>query len=358
MRKSIGIVTLYDPKPNYGNRLQNLAVQTVLEKRGFDTVTYSFEKNDYGLKWKIKYILQILSGYRLSKNNTYWKEMPPKVFSFNKFNKEYIRTERIDDIDDINKRDFYVVGSDQTWNAAWYENNEFKKIMYLLTFAEPKKRVCFAPSFGVDSLPEKLKPWFQKELAKFPDLSVREEAGAKIIKELTGRNATVMVDPTMLLTSDEWKKFEKKPRKAKEGYILTYFLSPKCNEAKEQLDVIKEDREVYELLNSEDDVTRASDPCEFLWLFDHADLVLTDSFHACIFSFLFNKPFFVYDRNWNDGNMNSRLETLLKKFYLERKYANSGIENDLWEHDYTEGYQQLKLERQKANDFLNKALGD
>ena len=124
------------------------------------------------------------------------------------------------------------------------------------------------------------------------------------------------------------------------------------------LGATKDTRDVYELLNAEDAVTRASDPCEFLWLFDHADLVLTDSFHACIFSFLFNKPFLVYDRNWTDGNMNSRLETLLKKFHLERKYASAGLENDIWEHDYTDGYKQLALERQKATDFLNKALGD
>ena len=358
MGKGVGIVTLYDPKPNYGNRLQNLAVQTVLEKMGFETVTYSFEKSEYGLKWMVKYILQIISGYRLSKNNAYWKEIPPKVFSFNRFNRQYIKTERITSITDISQRDFYVVGSDQTWNATWYENNEFKKKMYLLAFADPQKRVCFAPSFGVDSLPEALKPWFQKELEKFPYLSVREDAGARIIKDLTGKDATVMIDPTMLLTPDDWRKFEKKPAKAKEDYILTYFLSPKCSEAKEMLGATKDTRDVYELLNAEDAVTRASDPCEFLWLFDHADLVLTDSFHACIFSFLFNKPFLVYDRNWTDGNMNSRLETLLKKFHLERKYASAGLENDVWEHDYTDGYKQLALERQKATDFLNKALGD
>ena len=74
MGKSVGIVTLYDPKPNYGNRLQNLAVQTVLEKMGFETVTYSFEKSEYGLKWMVKYILQIISGYRLSKNNAYGRK--------------------------------------------------------------------------------------------------------------------------------------------------------------------------------------------------------------------------------------------------------------------------------------------
>ena len=175
---------------------------------------------------------------------------------------------------------------------------------------------------------------------------------------MTGRDATVLVDPTMLLTKDEWRKVSKKPRGAKEGYILTYFLSPKCDEAKTKLEEIKEDKEVYELLNPNDKIAGTAGPSEFLWLFEHADLILTDSFHACVFSFLFNKPFIVYDRNWNEGNMNSRLETLLSKFSLERKYANSGLPNDIWEHDYTEGYKQLEIERKKAIDFLKKALED
>lgn len=356
MKKNIGIITLYDPKPNYGNRLQNLAVQTVLEQMGYNTITYSFEKDDFGLKGRLKYALQVMSGYRLSKNIDYWKGVPPRIFSFNKFNKKYIKTKRIHSIEDIDQQDYYVVGSDQTWNATWYENDEFKKNIYLLTFADSTKRVCFAPSFGVDTLPEKIKPWFKENLMQFPSLSVREDAGAKIIKDLTGRNATVLVDPTMLLSQNTWRKFERRPRKVKEGYILTYFLSPKCDSAKKELDIIKGNRIVYELLNPEDDAVRAADPCEFLWLFDHADFVLTDSFHACVFSFLFNKPFIVYDRNWNEGNMNSRLETLLKKFHLERKYANSELNNDIWEHDYSKGYEQLEAEKEKAMDFLKKAL--
>ena len=75
------------------------------------------------------------------------------------------------------------------------------------------------------------------------------------------------------------------------------------------------------------------------------------------FSFLFGKPFIVFDRNWNGLNMNSRIETLLHTFRLERKYSNSGLENEIWEHNYTEGYRQLVIEREKAIKFLREALG-
>ena len=211
-------------------------------------------------------------------------------------------------------------------------------------------------SFGVDAIGND--PEIVKCLNDFKALSVREESGAKIIKELTGREATVLVDPTMLLTQSEWRKIEKKPKgAADDGFILTYFLSPKCKDAEKKLSEIRQGRPVYELLNPNDSVAGIAGPSEFLWLFDHADLILTDSFHACVFSFLFNKPFVVYDRNWNEGNMNSRLETLLRKFSLERKYSYSGLENDIWEHDYTEGYKQLEAEREKAIRFLKEALG-
>lgn len=350
--KKIGIYTLQDR--NFGNRLQNYATQIILQKQGYNVVSFSNSKlsnkilreicrNDFvyylflTLKRKIRSVIKQDSGNQ-----------------FNNFNKNISFTS-----DYIGKSDFKVgkgyysiiAGSDQVWNTTfdWLSSNSF------LPFRHSRK-ISFAASFGVDSI-----PYDQTVVAclnDFKALSVREEAGAKIIKDLTGRDATVIVDPTMLLTKEEWRKVSKKPKGAKEGYILTYFLSPKCDEAITKLEEIREDKEVYELLNPNDKVAGNAGPSEFLWLFEHADLILTDSFHACVFSFLFNKPFIVYDRNWNEGNMNSRLETLLSKFSLERKYANSGIENDTWEHDYTEGYKQLEIERKKAIDFLKKALED
>lgn len=350
--KKIGIYTLQDR--NFGNRLQNYATQIILQKQGYNVVSFSNSKlsnkilreicrNDFvyylflTLKRKIRSVIKQDSGNQ-----------------FNNFNKNISFTS-----DYIGKSDFKVgkgyysiiAGSDQVWNTTfdWLSFNSF------LPFRHSRK-ISFSASFGVDSVP------YDQQIVDclndFKALSVREEAGAKIIKDLTGRDATVLVDPTMLLTKDEWRKVSKKPRGAKEGYILTYFLSPKCDEAITKLEEIREDKEVYELLNPNDKVAGTAGPSEFLWLFEHADLILTDSFHACVFSFLFNKPFIVYDRNWNEGNMNSRLETLLSKFSLERKYANSGLPNDIWEHDYTEGYKQLEIERNKAIDFLKKALED
>lgn len=322
---------------NYGNRLQNFAVQEIIRKSGFNVETISSEENlslANRMKWWIKRTL-----------------FSDKRANFHRFNKRIAFSKSIFNTNQITNCYAIVVGSDQVWNTTFKVVDD----TFFLPYVHPRK-ISFSASFGVDSI-----PYDQKTvdfLNDFKALSVREEAGAKIIKDLTGRDATVLVDPTMLLTQEEWRKVSKKPRGAKEGYILTYFLSPKCDEAKTKLEDVREDKEVYELLNPNDKVAGTAGPSEFLWLFEHADLILTDSFHACVFSFLFNKPFIVYDRNWNEGNMNSRLETLLSKFSLKRKYANSGLPNDIWEHDYTEGYKQLEIERKKAINFLKKALED
>lgn len=338
---------------NYGNRLQNYATQKIIEGIGCEVCSLLSFKQRY--KNKIYTMMKSLYyDLRFFLND----DFDSNFYKFNKRVKlaqyDYIRLEDYC----VGNYDAVIVGSDQIWNTNFTFINE----NFFLPFKQANK-IAFSASFGVDSIPYNQK--IVDCLKDFKALSVREDAGAKIIKDLTGRDATVLVDPTMLLTVEEWRKVAKKPRgvketketeKPKEGYILTYFLSPKCDEAKKKLEEIKGNREVYELLNPEDKVAGTAGPSEFLWLFDHADLILTDSFHACVFSFLFDKPFIVYDRNWDEGNMNSRLETLLSKFQLERKYANSGLQNDIWEHDYEEGYKQLEFEREKALKFLREAL--
>ena len=345
----VKLITINDLN-NYGNRLQNYATQQFLISNSID-VENIVDETYYPLVEKKtfrSFLVDIVRKKRRTK-----QKFKKNFLKFNQYiwysgtkvkTSEELRKNGVED-------KIIIVGSDQVWNPKFAMSD-----VTLLDGVKCKKKISFSASFGVDSIP------YDQTIADclndFKALSVREEAGAKIIKDLTGRDATVLVDPTMLLTNDEWRKVSKKPRGAKEGYVLTYFLSPKCDEAKTKLEEIKEDKEVYELLNPNDKIAGTAGPSEFLWLFEHADLILTDSFHACVFSFLFNKPFIVYDRNWNEGNMNSRLETLLSKFSLERKYANSGLPNDLWEHDYTEGYKQLEIERKKAIDFLKKALED
>lgn len=333
--KKVAIYTIQTH--NYGNRLQNYATQEVLKKLSFSPITIkNMIPND------------ILSNTKRIIKKTFFTDRRASFFKFD----DNIKYERKSfNVNQVSKYHAFLVGSDQVWNTTF----KFITDDFFLPFSHNKK-IAFSASFGLDSIP--YDEHIADYLNDFKALSVREDSGVRIIKEFTGRDSTVLVDPTMLLSKNEWRTVSKKPKGAKEGYILTYFLSPKCDDAAKKLEDIKGGREVYELLNPNDEIAGKAGPSEFLWLIEHADMILTDSFHACVFSFLFGKPFIVYDRNWNEGNMNSRLKTLLSKFHLERKYASSGLENDLWEHDYSEGYKQLETEREKAFTFLRNALED
>ncbi|MEY8309982.1 polysaccharide pyruvyl transferase family protein [Erysipelotrichaceae bacterium 51-3] len=362
-RKKVAIFTIQDN--NYGNRLQNYAVQECLNSLGFEAISLKSGPGSTQSQFYDKPF--VIHGHRLPVHN---RELRCSLTRIKQGIKQALKREYRPDFDGfipfihygqdyIGKDGFkitdqyqaFIAGSDQIWNPDFETTTENS----FLPFEHPNK-IALSASFGVNSLPYDQK--IADCLNDFKALSVREVAGADIISKLTGRKAEVLIDPTMLLNKDQWREIAKKPMniEKEDGYILTYFLSPKCREARDQLENLRGNRRVYELLNPKDPVAGRAGPCEFVWLFDHADLILTDSFHACVFSFLFNKPFIVYDRNWENSLMNSRLETFTKMFGLERKYASSGLDNNAWEHNYQKGYARLDQERAKAIDYLQYAL--
>lgn len=356
MEKKIGVVTIYDASGNIGNKLQNYAVIETYNRLGCISSTLATE-NEINLNTILRSTIFNWARIIVKHKKLFNPYSLRRVIRFKKFNKLLNVDYSLLNGGECDY-DYYSVGSDQVWNPNFYKYDERRKDFYLLTFAGNKRKIAFSPSFSVESIPVEWEGWFANNLKTFSSLSVREEAGARIIKELTGKDATVLIDPTMLLSAEEWRKISSKPKSVKGKYILTYFLSPKCDAAKKQIKVLQRDMKVYEILNPDDKVVGDAGPAEFLWLIDHAEIILTDSFHACVFSFLFNKPFLVYDREWKGESMNSRLETLLSKFCIERKHVGTNLKNDVWEHNYNAGYQQLDEERKKAITYLENALSN
>lgn len=357
--KRIGLVTIYAKNPNFGNKLQNYAVKTVYEKLGFSVDTFVTDPQNNVRSINLKRAINKISGYRFSPYQPAWN----RIAKFECFNQRFLNpTESLlKHTLDKSQYDFFSVGSDQVWNPAWYAKTN-KKDFFLLTFADDAQKLCFSPSFGVETLPEEWRGWFSEYLQKFRNISVREETGVKIVKELTGKDAVVLIDPTMMLDAEEWLRIARKPQKVSmdKPYLLSYFLGEKEEQAKADIRKYASEKglEIFELNDRNNLALYSSGPSEFVYLLSHAELILTDSFHACVFSFLFNKPFYVYDRNYTGLNMNSRLKTLLSKFNLERKYARSGLENDIWEHNYEGGYAILNEERKNVMNFLEKSMGE
>ena len=242
----IGIITINDNN-NYGNRLQNYAVQTYLKKLGFDVETL---KNKEPYNEKKKYVFRVIKN--VIKGNKRIKDERLKRFEdFNKNIKFSRRTiTAFSNIKD--KYDFFVVGSDQVWNS----NIGRLRDVDLLGFARDEQKIAFSASFGVSEISSKDKEKVEKEISKFKAISVREKVGENIIKKLTNRtDVEVLIDPTMLLNPEEWDIVAKRPKQIdllkNKKYILNYFLGELSENRKKEIErVAKEnncDRIVIEI---------------------------------------------------------------------------------------------------------------
>ena len=352
----IGILTINDNN-NYGNRLQNYALQETLKKLKFDCITI---RNEAYLNDKKLYFLRIVKN-ELTKRNIKINTNPNRQKYFTEFNENInFSGKKITAFSKTNEYEFVISGSDQVWNPY------FKRLrdVDLLCFVEPNKRISYAASFGIDKMPEEFKSKAKDGLSKFKAISTREEAGREIIEKLTGRgDIEVLIDPSMLLTSKEWDKVAKRPKQLEnlknEKYILNYFLGNLSEQRRKEIEKVakKNDCEIINMLDKNNPFYETG-PSEFLYLEKHAFLICTDSFHSSVFAILYNRPFVVFSREERKvENMNSRLDTLLMKFHLEnKKYNGKNITKENLEHDYTEAYKILEGERKKSIDFLKNAL--
>lgn len=343
----IGIVTIIDDF-NYGNRLQNYAVQKKLSK--YKTITIDNDINYFSLLVRKLKMLKICVDPHNERN---------RYKNFYMFNRNINFSKRMysskNKLKFLNNYDYLIVGSDQVWNPNFGRLNDLD----LLSFADNNKRIAFSASFGVNDIPDNMKLKVGEELKKFKAISVRENRGKEIVEELTGRkDIEVLVDPTMLLTAEEWDKVSKKPKMLNyKKFILNYFLGNLSDSRRKEIErvAVENNCEIINLMDINSPFYSCG-PSEFLYLEKHAFLICTDSFHSCVFAILYNRPFIVFDRDDNLVSMNSRIETLINKFKLKHRKFSGKIITDNLKCDYTEALKILDKERKKAEKFLGKAL--
>lgn len=344
----VGIITIND-NDNYGNRLQNYAVQEILKKNKIDCVTIRNNTLLNNKKGIVLNILRYIKNREVIKNKARYKFF--SSFQNNiKFSKDLI----IPFLRLYKRYDYFITGSDQVWNPKFNRLSDVD----LLTFVNSSKRISFSASFGISNLPEQYNEKLKNALKDYKAISVREDAGKQIIQDVVGRtDVEVLVDPTMLLTSEEWDKVSKNPEQLKtDKFILNYFLGELSEERKKEIQKIADENncEVINILDKNSPFYETG-PSEFLYLEKNAFLICTDSFHSSVFAILYNRPFIVFDRE-DKTRMNSRLETLLSKFKLENRWYRGHITDELLKVDYTEAYKILDTERKKSQDFLKRAL--
>ena len=359
----IGIITLC-VNNNYGNRLQNYALQKFLSIYIESVDTIWFEKNHYLPElptWNWKLILKCILRW----GNTYinfrynYAKDCIREYNIKKFSDKYIKIKYDYKIrDDLNKKyDYFIVGSDQVWNPQYEQYYDEK----FLKFADKEKRISYAASFGVTEINNiKTKKIFKDNLTEMRYISVREMAGAELVKNLTGRDVPVVVDPTLLLSKKEWQKLELVPEWYKgKKYILTYFLG---NPSPIIEDLAKKNNwKVYNLMDINNLDLYASRVEEFVYLIEHAELVATDSFHACVFSILMNTPFLVVNRQQKGvADMTSRIDTLLELFGYQNRYIVNGecdlSDEEILNMDFSNVKAIQEREIARSTEYIKKAL--
>lgn len=348
----IGIIT----QPlhiNYGGLLQNYALQQVLTRLGHEV--YTINKNTLGiysatwykrLKFSIKQNIKKNIGkqyFPLHKEWLYIRQHCARFVEQEIKTTPMFKTQKeLKAIIEKCNFDAYVAGSDQVWRPCYSQNiyNDF------LDFCQEKsgiKRVAYAASFGVDNWEfneEETKKC--SELAKlFNAISVREDSGMHLCKEHLGVEAIHVLDPTMLLEKEDYIELVNKVNeKPSNGNLFCYILD-NSEEIQKAIIGIEQKEELKSFLvkakntkltiakneNIEDHVIPS--PTKWLRAFMDAKMVFTDSFHGCVFSIIFNKPFWVIG---NKERGNARFDSLLKQFNLESRRVDI---NDIDNIDFT-----------------------
>ena len=305
MNLRASIVTIVD-NDNFGNRLQNYALQQALKKVGFESVrtlffSGSMPRDRYGIGG-------FLRAFR--------HRFVSRWCLFERFTREMIPTERVS-LDQLRATtDVLFAGSDQIWNPYYHYGARLDGTQFLYDLKAPV-RASYAASFGVDGQ-DIAHDWIERYsrwLPKLDFLSVREFSGKEICDLAGVSSAVVHVDPTMLLSAEEWSAIEREPKEFALGdssFCLKYVLGESYADAAIENVASANGLRVVDISMRQ----HAVGPREFLWLIRNADLVCTDSYHAVVFSLLFHRSFTVFERKDGDMSMAGRFLTLVELFSL------------------------------------------
>lgn len=331
----IGILTFHHSL-NCGAALQAWALQTYFRREGLNAEIVNYGK----IGWPSKYHLSLdslrsLIGSLRRNVLTLFSSFGIESYRrslYKRFLRDEMKIGCSVSKSQINERGYthLISGSDQVWHPIINEGDD---TYFLANAKEGVKRISYAPSFGVDKFDEKLEEQMAEWLKKFDAISVREPEGAAIVKRLSGRDAEVVCDPTLLLKREEYEAIEREPRFGlPEKYIAVYTI---CGHPWAEDEAIRLGERLglpvvhltggrlarWYLPSGRVKRVTALGPSEWLWFIHHAEYVVTNSFHGTVFSLLFHRPFTVA---LNDKASDARMLTLLKGSTLERNALLSG----------------------------------
>ncbi len=351
--KRVGIMTLHIGD-NYGALLQCYALRKCINSlQGYQAEIIDY---DPGREFPVYDDPEVQEKYL-------WK-----LSKFREFNRIYngIPGDSFIDINDNRAQgyDYYITGSDQVWNTSFV----FSKEAYFLDFVPDNvKKISYAASIGISPNSPKLKrEWFERNLPRFDSISVREASHVDFVKSYTDKEVCAVVDPTLLLTREDYDELCDGVSYPDGDYVVLYFLkhdntAPLLIEftnmlsRKYNLKIIYSFADVHEcVFKNESETFYYSDPREFVGLIKHARAVVTNSFHGTVFSLKYHIPFFTY----LVGSMSSRVVDLLQEVGLENQivYGYKKIADDMLDVDFSMADKVLQSKREYSLAFIEKAL--
>lgn len=372
--KKIALVSAYNY--NYGSVLQAYALQHILQQNGINTEVLRYtKKNDLRQMVRIFNYPLLKAKVKVIAKQQYFKREPMRLAAGRIRNKKFeVFLKRLKFSEEINgyqnlkesikNYNGVILGSDQVWNPM----NLGTDFYNLLFVPEEIKKCTYASSFGVSKIPFFQQRKTKRYLSRINMISVREKKGKEIVLRLLKRTVRVDVDPTLLFDQFDWAKMIPDQSLIKEKYIFAYFVGENKN-YREYVEKISKEKQ-YRLIivphvdeivdvekKYETEFNLSIGPEEFVNLIRNAEIIFTDSFHATVFSILYNKRFFVFDRfvNQSKQSMNSRIENLLQMTRLEgRKVSEyeeieSRLDSQL---DFNDANSRLQQKRNESIEYI------
>ena len=363
-KKNLTVVT-WKGGENFGTCLQGYALCEVLKGLGYGVRLLPDLLARYGVKEYIKYLMSLVGveqlrtwlmcphGAHYRKRMRWERRAYPVVKPMTRGQEDRL----------VRKTDCFITGSDQIWNTY----HHFMPMQFL-HFAKDKKRIAYASSIGTNDIKAEYREQVAAWWKKFAHLGVREQRAVEIIREMTGREDVVQVlDPTLLMTADDWCRFAKDARyevKLPERYIFCYLVGANAHYA-EQLRRVREVTGIMDIVivpaceNPDFTVEGAvvykmATAVEFVDLLSRAEFVCTDSFHATAFSINLQKPFveFMRFKEGDVASQNSRIHDVLGHYGLEDRVYSA--QSEVWARSLEFGsvLQKLSADRKRSLKFL------
>ena len=372
--EQVGIVTWFGTQ-NYGSNLQAIGLASCINAMGYDALFVKrFRVKSFMIRHPFLLYARVVNKLNKNKRKAFFSPTPYQINDKRKkrldaFRNDTFRSVSFNDnrswAEAVKNRMTFIAGSDILWNPArGYPAMNFLDFAYYARLP----RFSFGSSVGAAELPEKYYPAYRKYLSSMVEVGVREQAVADMLQPIIHRKVMKVIDPSLLLTADDWDQFAKKAELSvpvsEEGYILCYFVMNdpryweyviKIREAtKKQIIVLP-----MHYLDEEQpyDVVLDGTVYEFLWLIKNADYICTDSFHACAMSLLYQKDFYLLRRTRKAED--AKYDDFLNRYQLgDRVVQDESQFIQKPKTDYSPAQKQLEKDRSFALSFLEKAMDE